>query len=51
MIHPLRRRHRRMLSALFMLLVVAATVALVWPAPSARVEQLPALPSVADGYR
>ena len=41
MIRPLRRRHRWMIPALFLLLVIAAVLALVRPAPSARVDALP----------
>jgi hypothetical protein len=41
MIRPLRRRHRWMIPVLFLVVLAAALVALVRPAPSARVETLP----------
>ena len=41
MIRPLRRRHRRMISVLFVVLVIAAVLAVTHPAPSARVDVLP----------
>ena len=41
MIRPLRRRHRWMIPGLFLLLVIAAVLALARPAPSARVDALP----------
>ena len=41
MIRPLRRRHRWVIPALFLLLVIAAVLAITRPAPSARVEALP----------
>jgi len=40
-IRPLRRRHRLIIPALFLLLVIAALMALARPAPSARVAALP----------
>jgi hypothetical protein len=43
MIRPLRRRHRWTIPALFLLLVVAAILAITHPAPSSRVERLPTL--------
>ena len=42
MIRPLRRRHRWTIPTLFLLLVIAAVLALAVPAPSARVNALPA---------
>jgi hypothetical protein len=51
MIRPLRRRHRRMLSGLFLLLVIAAAAALTQPAPAAGVERLPPLLSLPAGRR
>ena len=42
MIRPLRRRHRWIIPGLFMLLVVATLLAIFHPAPSARIEALPA---------
>jgi hypothetical protein len=51
MIQPLRRRHRWMIPTLFGLLVVAAVLALVRPAPSARVEALPLAIAGAEGLR
>jgi hypothetical protein len=42
MIRPLRRVHRWVIPALFLLLGVAAAAALTHPAPSPRVEQVPA---------
>jgi len=41
MIRPLRRRHRWMIPTLFLLVVIAAVLALARPAPSARVDRLP----------
>jgi len=41
MIRPLRRRHRWMIPLLFLVVLAAALVALVRPAPSARVDTLP----------
>ena len=50
MIRPLRRRHRWILRGLLVLLLVAATVALMHPAPDARMDHLP--PQIArDGIR
>ena len=43
MIRPLRRRHRWIVPALFLLLIVAAALALTRPASSARVDRLPAI--------
>jgi hypothetical protein len=43
MIRPLRRRHRWMVPALFLLLMIAAVLALTHPAPSTRVDRLPAI--------
>jgi len=50
MIRPLRRRHRGLIATLFLLLAVAALLALTHPAPSARVPLLPLVVS-ADGSR
>ena len=41
MIRPLRRRHRWVIPGLFLLLVVAAVLAIMYPAPVARVDALP----------
>jgi hypothetical protein len=41
MIRPLRRRHRWVIPGLFLLLVVAAVLAITHPAPSAQVDALP----------
>jgi hypothetical protein len=41
MIRPLRRRHRWMIPLLFVVVLAAALVALVRPAPSARLDTLP----------
>lgn len=41
MIRPLRVRHRWMVSALFLLLIIATVLAVAHPAPSARVDALP----------
>jgi hypothetical protein len=41
MIRPLRRRHRWIIPGLLVMLVVATALALVYPAPSSRVEVLP----------
>jgi hypothetical protein len=49
MIRPLRRRHRWMIPTLFLLLALAAVLALARPAPSARVEMLPAPIVAAEG--
>jgi len=43
MIRPLRRRHRWMVPALFLVLIVFAVLALTHPAPSTRVDALPAI--------
>ena len=42
MIRPLRVRHRWMIPTLLLVLVIAAVIALARPAPSARMEALPA---------
>jgi hypothetical protein len=41
MIRPLRRRHRWVIPGLFLLLVIAAVLAITHPAPSAHVDALP----------
>jgi len=41
MIRPLRRRHRWMISTLFVILVIATVLTVTHPAPSARVSALP----------
>lgn len=41
MIRPLRRRHRWIVSGLFVLVIVAAALALSRPAPSALMDALP----------
>ena len=41
MIRPLRRRHRWVIPGLFLLLVIAAVLAITHPAPSARIDALP----------
>jgi hypothetical protein len=41
MIRPLRRRHRGLIATLFLLLAVAALLALTHPAPSARMDTMP----------
>ena len=41
MIRPLRRRHRWIVPALLVVVIVAAAMALMHPAPSARVGTLP----------
>jgi len=43
MIRPLRVRHRWLFPALFLLLALAAVLALTHPAPSLRVDTLPAV--------
>lgn len=48
MIRPLRRRHRWTIPMLFLLLVILAVLALARPAPSARVDALPASIVAAD---
>lgn len=42
MIRPLRRRHRWTIPTLFLLLVIMALLAIARPAPSTRVDALPA---------
>ena len=42
MIRPLRRRHRWVIPGLFLLLVIAAVLAIAHPALSARIDALPA---------
>ena len=49
MIRPLRRRHRWMMPTLFLLLGIAAVLALARPAPSAHVDALPAPIVAAEG--
>jgi hypothetical protein len=49
MIRPLRRRHRWTMPTLFLLLVIAAVLALIHPAPSAHVDALPAPIVAAEG--
>jgi hypothetical protein len=51
MIRPLRRRHRGLVATLFLLLAVAALLALTHPAPSARVPALPPIVVSAAGSR
>jgi len=51
MIRPLRRRHRWMISTLFLLLIIAAALALARPAPSARVDLLPPAVVSAEGSK
>ena len=41
MIRPLRRRHRWLIPGLFLLLLIAALLAITHPAPSAHVDTLP----------
>ena len=47
MIRPLRRRHQWILRGLLVLLLVAATLAFVYPAPDERMEYLP--PQIVSG--
>ena len=49
MIRPLRRRHRWMISTLFLLLIIATVLAAARPAPSARVDRLPPAIVSAEG--
>jgi hypothetical protein len=51
MIRPLRRRHRWMISTLFLLLVIATVLAVAHPAPSARVDLLPPVIVSAEGLK
>jgi hypothetical protein len=51
MIRPLRRRHRWIISTLFLLLVIAAALAVAHPAPSARVDLLPPAIVSAEGSK
>jgi hypothetical protein len=51
MIRPLRRRHRWMISTLFLLLVIAAALAAARPAPSARMDLLPPAVVSAEGSK
>ena len=41
MIRPLRRRHRWVIPGLFLLLAIAAVLAIMHPAPSSRIDALP----------
>jgi hypothetical protein len=41
MIRPLRRRHRWIISTLFLLLAIATLLVIARPAPSPRVDALP----------
>jgi hypothetical protein len=41
MIQPLRRRHRQMMAALFVLLVIVAALAIRHPRPSMSADALP----------
>ena len=45
MIRPLRVRHRWMISTVFLLLIIVTVLAVAHPAPSARVDALPAVVS------
>jgi hypothetical protein len=49
MIRPLRRRHRWMISTLFLLLIIATMLAVANPTPSARVDALPRAVVSAEG--
>ncbi len=49
MIRALRRRHRWMIPMLFLLVFAASLLALVRPAPSARVDALPPALAGAEG--
>ena len=49
MILPLRRRHRWAVPVLLLLLAIFAALALVYPAPSTRLDVLPQ--EIADGQR
>jgi hypothetical protein len=51
MIRPLRRRHRWIISMLFLLLVIATVLAVAHPAPSARVDRLPAAIVSSEGSK
>jgi hypothetical protein len=48
MIRPLRRCHRWMVPALFLVLIVAAVLALTHPAPLTRVDALPIVADVSE---
>jgi hypothetical protein len=43
MIRPLRRCHRWLVPTLFLLLIAAALLSMMHPAPSVRLHQLPAI--------
>ena len=49
MIRPLRRRHRRMISWSFLLLLTAGLLAFLRPPPSSRVDALPPAVLAAEG--
>ena len=51
MIRPLRRRHRWMISTLFLLLVIATVLAAAHPTPSTQVDALPQAVLSADGSK
>lgn len=51
MIRPLRRRHRWMVLTVFLLLFIATMLAVAYPAPSARVDALPAAVVSAEGSK
>lgn len=51
MIRPLRHRHRWIISTLFLLLVIAAALAVARPAPSVRVDRLPPAIVSAEGSK
>jgi hypothetical protein len=51
MIRPLRRRHRWMISTLFLLLIIATVLAVARPAPSALVDRLPTAIVSAEGSK
>ena len=51
MIRPLRRRHRWTISTLFLVLVIATVLAVTHPAPSPRLDALPAAVVSTEGSK
>ena len=51
MILPLRRRHRWIVRALLVVILVAAALALTYPAPDARMARLPPQIAAPDATR
>ena len=51
MIRPLRRRHRWMISTLFLLLIIATVLAVAHPAPSTHMDAFPLAVVSAEGSK